>query len=187
MANSDTTLSGEHALASAPQAARPDMPDYGISADADGLLPWQHVSEQMAAARNYWIGTVRPDGRPHATPVWGVWVDETFYFGMGPRSVKARNLAANPALVVHLESGDDVVVLEGVAEFDQRSGPGAFRTHRRPIRCQVQRLPSRAAVRRDTVRRASMPGGVWLAGDGFRAQRDAVDVSLMRDWTFLRR
>ena len=126
MANSDTTLSGEHALASAPRAARPDMPDYGISADADGLLPWQHVSEQMAAARNYWIGTVRPDGRPHTTPVWGVWVDETFYFGMGPRSVKARNLAANPALVVHLESGDDVVVLEGVAESISALDPVLF-------------------------------------------------------------
>ena len=48
MANPDTSLSGEQALASAPQAARPDMPDYGIATDADGLLPWQHVSEQMA-------------------------------------------------------------------------------------------------------------------------------------------
>jgi PPOX class probable F420-dependent enzyme len=70
----------------------------------------------MSAARNYWVGTTRPDGRPHATPVWGVWVDETFYFGTGERSRKGRNLAAYPHLVVHLESGDDVVILEGVAE-----------------------------------------------------------------------
>ena len=28
---------------------------------------------------------------------------------------RARNLAANPAVVVHLESGDDVVILEGEA------------------------------------------------------------------------
>ena len=55
-----------------------------------------------------------------------MWVDETFYFGMGPRSVKARNLAANPALVVHLESGDDVVVLEGVAELISALDPALF-------------------------------------------------------------
>ena len=32
----------------------------------------------------------------------------------GPR--KGRNLAENPNVAVHLESGDDVVILEGVAE-----------------------------------------------------------------------
>ena len=29
---------------------------------------------------------------------------------------KARNVAVNPHLVVYLESGDDVVILDGVAE-----------------------------------------------------------------------
>lgn len=98
-------------------AQRPAMQEYGISSEQEGLLPWSFASQQMAAARNYWIGTTRPDGRPHAAPVWGVWVDEVFYFGTGPGSVKARNLAANPAMVVHLESGDDVVILEGTAEW----------------------------------------------------------------------
>ena len=49
-------------------------------------------------------------------PVWGLWLDGAFYFGTGRRSRKARNLAANPEIVVHLESGDDVVILEGRAE-----------------------------------------------------------------------
>lgn len=48
--------------------------------------------------------------------MWGVWVDGTFYFGTDRRSRKARNLAENAALVVHLESGDEAVILEGVAE-----------------------------------------------------------------------
>jgi hypothetical protein len=48
--------------------------------------------------------------------VWGVWLDETLYFG-GGRTRWARNLAANPAVVVHLESGDDVVIVEGIAEW----------------------------------------------------------------------
>jgi general stress protein 26 len=49
-------------------------------------------------------------------PVWGLWWDGAYYFSSDPTSRKARNLAANAAVVVHLESGDDVVVLEGTAE-----------------------------------------------------------------------
>ena len=48
------------------------------------MLSWDHVQERMAEARNYWVATVRPDGRPHATPVWGLWVDGAFYFGVAP-------------------------------------------------------------------------------------------------------
>jgi hypothetical protein len=102
-----------------PRVSRPDFtPDYGIldAASGAGLLPWSWVAERMAGARNYWIGSSRPDGRPHAAPVWGVWVDETFYFSTDPRSRKGRNLGANPQVVVHLESGDEAVILEGVVE-----------------------------------------------------------------------
>ena len=98
---------------------------YGIldPTSGSGLLPWSRVSERMAGARNYWIGTTRPDGRPHAAPVWGVWLDETFYVGTERLSRKARNLAADPRLVVHLESGDDVVILAGVAEAVTDAAP----------------------------------------------------------------
>ena len=91
-------------------------PTTAFPSKPTAFFSWNHVSERMKAARNYWIGATRPDGRPHVTPVWGVWLDDTFYFGAGRNSRKARNLAANPAIVVHLESGDDVVILEGLAE-----------------------------------------------------------------------
>jgi hypothetical protein len=48
-------------------------------------------------------------------PVWGVALDDTVYFSTDPQSRKGLNLAANPAVVVHLESGDETVVLEGTA------------------------------------------------------------------------
>lgn len=100
-----------------PQTDRPHMPGYGIQPLGDGqnLLPWSRASEHLAQARNYWLSTVRPDGRPHVVPIWGVWLNETFYFGVGRSSVKGRNLAHNPAVSLHLESGDDVVILEGNA------------------------------------------------------------------------
>lgn len=114
----DTVSEQEHRAGNAePKPGRPDMPaGYGIRQDSAGLLPWSWVDERMARSRNYWVVTTRPDGRPHARPVWGVWVDGCFYFGTDRRSRKARNLAENPALLVHLESGDEAVILEGVAE-----------------------------------------------------------------------
>ncbi len=101
-----------------PAASRPIMPGYGIlPADAGGgLLPWSWAVERLENARNYWFSTTRPDGRPHAMPAWAVWLDGVLYFEGSPLTRRARNLAANPALSVHLESGDDVVILEGAVE-----------------------------------------------------------------------
>ena len=82
----------------------------------EGMLPWSWAVDRLEQARNYWVSTSRPDGRPHAMPVWGIWLDDAFFFGSGRESAKSRNLAANPAIVVHLESGDETVILEGVAE-----------------------------------------------------------------------
>lgn len=89
---------------------------YGVKISADGPLAWGHAEERLEGARNYWISTTRLDGRPHAAPVWGVWVEGSLYFGTGRNSVKGRNLARSPELVVHLESADDLVILEGEVE-----------------------------------------------------------------------
>ena len=92
---------------------RPQMRNYGIAQDDDGMLAWDWVDARMRDARNYWIAPTRPDGRPHAAPVWGVWLDGALYFGSGRGSRRARNITQNPAASVHLESGDEVVILEG--------------------------------------------------------------------------
>ena len=91
-----------------PDSSRPNIPyDLLDSAEGMGLFPWSRVSEKMLSAHIYWIGTTCPDGRPHVMPVWGVLLDETFYFSTEPDTANGRNLAANPALVVHLDSGED--------------------------------------------------------------------------------
>jgi hypothetical protein len=61
---------------SEPIASRPHMPGYGVPENKKGMLPWSHVTGRMAESRNYWISTVSPAGRPHATPVWGLWLYE---------------------------------------------------------------------------------------------------------------
>jgi hypothetical protein len=80
------------------------------------MLPWAWAEERLVAAHNYWVATASVERGPHATPVWGLWRDGVFVFSCGPESRKARDLEADARLVVHLESGDDVVTIEGAAE-----------------------------------------------------------------------
>lgn len=105
-------------MARAPvRTERPDLaPAYGVPSDLDGALDWSWAVERLEAARNYWIASTGPDGAPHVAPVWGAWVDGAVWFGTAPDSVKARNLAADPRVVVHLESGDETVILRGAVE-----------------------------------------------------------------------
>jgi nitroimidazol reductase NimA-like FMN-containing flavoprotein (pyridoxamine 5'-phosphate oxidase superfamily) len=135
-----------------PQRMRPKMQDYGIAEGEQGLMSWEWVCDQMEKSRNYWICSTRPDGKPHAAPVWGVWVDNTLYFSSGRISRKGRNLAANPAVVVHLESGDDAVIFEGVVE----EVPAAS-VHAHIVDAYAAKYPP---FRPDP---ASDPGAIWFA------------------------
>ncbi|HYM16033.1 MAG TPA: pyridoxamine 5'-phosphate oxidase family protein [Dehalococcoidia bacterium] len=116
-----------------PRVDRPDIP-YGILGpdEGAGLLPWSRVSDRLRAAYVYWLATASADGRPHAVPVWGVWHEETLYFSNGPTTRTGRSLAANPAVSVHLESGEDVVIIEGTVEAtrDRRLGARLSRLYR---------------------------------------------------------
>lgn len=100
----------------APMAGRPHVPDgYQAPAGRQRLLPWEHARKRLEEAIHYWVATVRPDGRPHVTPIWGVWLDDAFYFDGSPETRRHRNIAHNPAVAVHLEDGADVVIVEGQA------------------------------------------------------------------------
>ena len=100
----------------------PQMPAMYGGKKRDKFLPWSHAEERLVRSKNYWICTSRPDGRPHSAPVWGFWHAGALYFGTHRDTRKARNLAQNRRLSVHLESGDDVVILEGDAEpVDQKA------------------------------------------------------------------
>ncbi len=99
---------------------RPNMPHYGVMPDqVEAMLTWDWVDRQMRAARNYWICSVRSDGRPHSVPVWGAWVDGLLYFGTDRQAVKVRNIARDSRVVVHLDSGDETVIVEGRAKIAQ--------------------------------------------------------------------
>lgn len=88
-------------------------PGYGITELGEQHWTLDDVYRRIDDARSWWVITVRRDGRPHAAPVWGVAVDDRIVFSSDPKAAKSANLATNPNIVVHLESGDEVVIVEG--------------------------------------------------------------------------
>ena len=101
----------------APKPTTVEMPaGYVPAGTKPRFLPWEWVTERLERSHNYWICSTRPDGRPHSAPVWGVWQDGAVVFSTDPNSRKARNLVANPAVTIHLESGDEAIILEGNIE-----------------------------------------------------------------------
>ena len=81
--------------------------------------PWAEVTDVLDLAELYWLSTVRADGRPHVTPLIGVWHDGAMHFTTGPREQKYRNLEHSPK--VALTTGNNTwatgldVVVEGAA------------------------------------------------------------------------
>ena len=81
--------------------------------------PWEDVAATLRDAELYWLTTVRDDGRPHVTPLIGVWLDDAAYFTTGLEEQKSKNLAHSPLVALTTgvntwASGHDVVV-EGTA------------------------------------------------------------------------
>ena len=100
-----------------PRTERPRIEGYGISKSKTGMLPWKWAVKMLTESREYWICTVRSDGRPHAMIIWGLWLDGAFWFGTGSQTQKARNLAKNPNCIVGTQNAAEAVIVEGVAEI----------------------------------------------------------------------
>ncbi len=101
-----------------PKASRPHWPDaLDLPKDSEtGLKPWPWALERLEQSHNYWIATSRPQARPHLMLVWGVWWQDAFWFSTGPRTRKAKNIAADPHVVIGTEKADEAVILEGIAQ-----------------------------------------------------------------------
>jgi nitroimidazol reductase NimA-like FMN-containing flavoprotein (pyridoxamine 5'-phosphate oxidase superfamily) len=103
---------------SPPKADRPFAPGYGIvgAEDGKGLLSWAWVARKMNRCRTFWLATIHAGhGRPHIMPVWGVWLDDAFFFSTGRKSRKGQNLSANPACTITNDNGEEAVIIEGMA------------------------------------------------------------------------
>jgi nitroimidazol reductase NimA-like FMN-containing flavoprotein (pyridoxamine 5'-phosphate oxidase superfamily) len=79
---------------------------------------WSDAREQLEAAGISWLSTVRPDGRPHVTPLITVWLGDALYFSTGPDERKAHNLETNRHVVLTTGSNDAERGLDLIVEGD---------------------------------------------------------------------
>jgi hypothetical protein len=81
--------------------------------------PWPQAQALLEHADGYWLVTVRPDGRPHTTPLISVWLDGALHFCTGPQERKTKNIADNDQVLIltgcNTLSQDIDVVMEGNA------------------------------------------------------------------------
>jgi len=77
-------------------------------------LSWGEVADRLSLAPTFWLHTTGRTGAPDAAPVWGVIVDERLYLYTERTTVKARNIERDPRVLVHLDSGADVVIVRGI-------------------------------------------------------------------------
>lgn len=94
---------------------------HGFSHPDATPTPWSVALEQLIDADTFWLSTVRPDGRPHVTPLIALWHGDAIWFTTGPDERKAKNLAENSSCVLttgrsDLADGGLDIVLEGAAE-----------------------------------------------------------------------
>lgn len=104
------------------------MPDYGIDPDGE-LLPWSWAEERLQSSHEFWLATVRDDGRPDVMPIWALWHDGALWFGTGPGSRKARNIDRDPRVVLTTNDPTEPVILHGTAERLDRAGIESFVPH----------------------------------------------------------
>jgi nitroimidazol reductase NimA-like FMN-containing flavoprotein (pyridoxamine 5'-phosphate oxidase superfamily) len=100
------------------------MPGYGIlpANDPTDLLPWSWAVERLVRSHYFWISSVRPDGRPHAMPVWGVFTEGRVWFSSSAGSRKTLNIESNPHVVVSTDDAAEPVVVEGAVERVSSTG-----------------------------------------------------------------
>ena len=77
----------------------------------DNSLPWKWANDQLTSAGTYWV-VARHHGRPHPRPVWGIWYRRRLHLSIGSPAILTA-LHTDPAVAVHLDSGTDVVIVEG--------------------------------------------------------------------------
>jgi hypothetical protein len=101
---------------STPRIDRPGIPaSYGASR-ATTFVEWNHVEDRLRADRLYWLTAIGGDGRPRVRPIDGLYLEGAIYVGGSGETRWVHDVAANPAVSIHLDGTDDVVLVEGDAE-----------------------------------------------------------------------
>ena len=97
------------------KVTRPKFPK-GYADSPASYVDWDWVAAQLTESKHYWLCSVRPNGRPHVVPRWGVFMDNKFYYDGSPETRHAQNILENPHVSLHLENGEKAIILDGQSQ-----------------------------------------------------------------------
>ena len=150
---------------------------YGAASEHEPL-PWSWVQDRLLAAGTYWVVAHAPD--PHPRPVWGVWNDLQLYLSIGS-PVLSRSIGPGFPVTVHLDSGTEVVIVEGAAApgVPGSTPPSVIEQYNAKYDWdyQVGEYGELSVVMPATVK--AWRSGGWAGRDGFQAA-GSWDVNLSR-------
>jgi hypothetical protein len=99
---------------------------YGAPSDR-APLEWPWVDQQLTGAGTYWV-IARNQGHPHPRPVWGIWHQQQLHLSVGSSTLR-QAMGEDPAVTVHLDSGTDVVILEGLVTSADSTTPAVIKAY----------------------------------------------------------
>lgn len=88
-----------------------------------------HGADRLSSDHIIWLGTVRPDGRPHLVPVWFDWDGQSLTIFTEPDNQKVKNMRHDARVILALDDthgGGDVVLFEGEATLSSEPARDAL-------------------------------------------------------------
>jgi nitroimidazol reductase NimA-like FMN-containing flavoprotein (pyridoxamine 5'-phosphate oxidase superfamily) len=131
--------------------------DRRFSDPSAAPTPWGATEGALQQAELYWISTVREDGRPHVTPLIGVWHDGAVHFCTGLREQKHRNLEHNRNVAMTTGTNTWARGLDVVVEGTVR---------RVTDNAELQRIADAFVAKYGEVWRFTVGDGVFDGGQG---------------------
>ena len=105
-----------------PKISRPVFPK-GYADKPASYVSWEWVAAQLTESKHYWLCSVRPNGRPHVVPRWGVFINNKLYYDGSTETRHARNILENPHITLNLESGEKAIIMEGTTRPAEKPTP----------------------------------------------------------------
>ncbi len=140
---------------------------YGAASDRPAV-EWRWVHDQLETAGTYWV--VGPtSGHPHPRPVWGIWADDRLHLSVGSPALSSGLTAGTP-VTVHLDSGTDVVIVEGTRgnPADTRSAPALLAAYERKYDWHYDTAGYGPLVTIEPSKVLAWRSAGWAGRDGFQ-------------------
>ncbi len=139
---------------------------YGTPSDR-ASVEWPWVDRQLTEAGTYWV-VARASGQPHPRPVWGIWHEQLLYLSVGSPALLLA-LRDGAAVTVHLDSGTDVIIVEGTSTRGAPTSPELIESYNRKYDWEYQVSQYGELTQVTPARILAWRSAGWAGRDGFQA------------------